>query len=289
MASTQQLKSRIKSVKSTRQITKAMELVAASKMRKAQETTKATELYTQTAREILTYLSQQSDIKKHYLFKRRKIKKRLLIVITSDRGLAGAYNTNIMKKYTVALKDDDDQGILNATVAIGRKGSQFVTRIKDTEVMGVYHDIADKPSGNEVKPIINSIVDKFVEGMVDAVDIIYTKYINSISQEAVVERVLPAGFVKTETISESVRLASFEPSSEVVLEGAALRLIEAQLFQALLDAKASEYSMRMVAMKNATDNATDLADDLTLEMNKVRQAAITQELAEISGGAEAVA
>ena len=289
MASTQQLKSRIRSVNNTRQITKAMELVAASKMRKSQDSSKATELYSRTARELLTYLSQQNDIAAHPLFKKRTIKKRLLIVITSDKGLAGAYNTNIMKKYTQALKEDDNDGILSETIAIGREGSQFVTRIKDTEIVGAYHDFADKPTGNEVKPIINSAMSKFINGDVDAVDVIYTEYVNSMTQNAMIERILPAGFIKTDSVEESVRLASFEPSSDAVLEGAAKRLIEAQLFQALLDAKASEYSMRMVAMKNATDNATDLSNDLTLEMNKVRQAAITQELAEISGGAEAVA
>ncbi len=290
MASTQQLKSRIRSVKNTRQITKAMELVAASKMRRAQDATKATELYSKTAREILTYLAKQGDTTRHHLFKKRSIKHRLLIVISSDKGLAGAYNTNVMKAYATALKEDDDKGIGNETIAIGRKGSQFVTRIKDTEIVGAYHDFADKPTGAEIKPILATALEKFTDGTVDAVDVIFTEYINSITQTVKMQRLFPAGFSEEDESSESISSATtFEPSSGAVLEGATIRLVEAQLFQALLDAKASEYSMRMVAMKNATDNATDLADDLTLEMNKVRQAAITQELAEISGGVEAVA
>lgn len=286
MASTQALKSRIRSVKNTRQITKAMELVAASKMRRAQEATKASAPYTLASRELLTALALQTSVKDHPLFKKREVKNRLFIVIASDKGLAGAYNTNIMKLYAQQLKDDDKSGVGNKTITVGRRAAQFAGRLKDTEIIGTYHDIPDRPEGRQLRTILNSAKDLFVSGEVDAVDVIYTDFVSSLVQDAKMIRILPAGFVPTSesTVHESL----YEPSVEAVLDGVAYRLVGAQLFQALLDSRASEHNMRMLAMKNATDNATDLIDDLTLEMNKARQAAITQELAEISGGVEAL-
>ncbi|HRN90549.1 MAG TPA: ATP synthase F1 subunit gamma [Candidatus Saccharibacteria bacterium] len=287
MSSTQVLKSRIRSVKNTKQITKAMQMVAASKMRRVQEATKASAPYTDVASEILTYLASQGVTRQHKLFETRQIKSRLLIVIASDKGLAGAYNSNIVKAYTMALVDDDKNKIKNQTIAIGRKANHFVTRLKDTEVIGVYEGLPDQPSGRDLRAILDTARDRFISEEVDAVDVIYTKFISGMRQEVQVKRVLPAGFVETE-VGNMIREALYEPDLETVLDGVVYRLIGAQIFQAFLDSKASELSMRMVAMKNATDNASDLVDDLTLEMNKARQGAITQELAEISGGVEAL-
>lgn len=287
MASTQQLKSRIRSVKSTKQITKAMQLVSASKMRRAQDADKASEPYTHAASELLTYFSQRGITEGHPLFQARPLKRRLLIVVAADKGLAGAYNSNIVKSYIRALEEDDKNGIKNTTIAVGRRAAQFVTRLKDTEILGVYENLPDQPGGSELHAILDTAREKFISGEVDAVDVIYTKFISSLAQRVEVRRVLPAGFEETEVSSE-VRDALYEPSFTEVLDGVAYRLVGAQIFQALLDARASEHSMRMLAMKNATDNASQLADDLTLEMNKARQGAITQELAEISGGVEAL-
>lgn len=287
MASIRQLKSRIRSVKNTKQITKAMQLVAASKMRRAQEADKASAPYTRAASELLTYLAGQGVTDDHPLFQKRDVKGRMLIVVAADKGLVGAYNSNIMKAYLRELRADDKSGIHNTTIAVGRRVSQFATRLKDTEIAGVYTNLPDHPAGDELNAILGTARQMFLDGKVDAVDVIYTEFINSIRQEVVVKRVLPAGFNETE-VSENVRDALYEPNVETVLEGVAYRLVGAQIFQALLDARASEYSMQMVAMKNATDNASSLADDLTLAMNKVRQGAITQELAEISGGVEAL-
>ncbi|MFY9228549.1 MAG: ATP synthase F1 subunit gamma [Candidatus Microsaccharimonas sp.] len=287
MASTQILKSRIRSVKSTRQITKAMQLVAASKMRRAQEATKASSPYTLAARQILTAISTHTSVKNHPLFVNRPVKTRLLIVIASDKGLAGAYNSNIVRVYTNELVADDKASIKNTTITVGRKAAQFVARIKDTQVLGAYEELPDKPDGGELRAILDSARTLFTSGEVDAVDVIYTDFVSSITQEAKIMRVLPAGF---ESASESgVAIdVTYEPSTEEVLDGVAYRLVGAQIYQALLDSRASEHSMRMLAMKNASDNASDLIDDLTLEMNKARQSAITQELAEISGGVEAL-
>ena len=287
MASTQLLKGRIRSVKSTRQITKAMQLVAASKMRRAQEATKASAPYTRAASELLTALSSHTSVQNHPLFVSRPVKTRLLIVIASDKGLAGAYNSNVVRLYTNELKSDDAAGIKNTTITIGRKAAQFVARIKDTEVLGAYEELPDRPDGSELRAILESARSLFESAKVDAVDVIYTDFVSSITQEAKMIRVLPAGF---ESVLEPnvARDVTYEPSTEEVLDGVAYRLVGAQIFQALLDSRASEHSMRMMAMKNATDNASDLVDDLTLEMNKARQSAITQELAEISGGVEAL-
>ena len=287
MSSTQVLKSRIRSVKNTKQITKAMQMVAASKMRRVQESTKASAPYTDVASEILTYLASQGVTRQHKFFDVRSIKNRLLIVIASDKGLAGAYNSNVVKAYTNALLEDDKAKINNETIAIGRKANQFVTRLKDTKIIGVYEGIPDQPSGRELRAILDTARNKFVNEEVDAVDVIYTKFISGMRQEVDVKRVLPAGFDEME-VGTMIREAVYEPDLESVLDGVVYRLIGAQIFQAFLDSKASELSMRMVAMKNATDNASDLVEDLTLEMNKARQGAITQELAEISGGVEAL-
>lgn len=287
MASTQQLKSRIRSVKSTRQITKAMELVAASKMRRAQEAAKVSSDYAHVAHELLTHLAASGVTDGHPLFEQRKVKTRLVVLVTSNKGLAGAYNSNAIKRYVKQLRDDEAAGIHTQTIAIGRKGAQFAARLKDADIAGVYESLSEKPTGTEVTPVLGTIIDKFISGEVDTVDIIYTEYINSLTQTVTTDTLLPAGYAEVE-VSDDIANARFEPSPAMVLEQATRRLVEAQLFQALLDSAASEQSMRMMAMKNATDNANDLVDDLTLEMNKLRQAAITQELAEISSGAEAV-
>jgi F-type H+-transporting ATPase subunit gamma len=289
MASTRQLKLRIRSVKSTKQITKAMQLVAASKMRRAQDLDKASAPYTQAATALLASLASQGATDDHPLFARREVKTRLLIVVASDKGLVGAYNSNVVRAYLNELRSDETSQVANKTIAIGHKASQFVTRLKGTEVVGIYEHLADQPSGRELSAIYDTALEMFIDGDVDAVDLVFTEFISGMVQRPKVARILPAGLAETDDELVPAQDARYEPDVQTVLDGVARRLVEAQIFQALLDAKASEYSMQMVAMKNATDNASDLVDDLTVEMNKVRQGAITQELAEISGGVEALA
>lgn len=267
-----------------------MQMVAASKMRRAQDASRQSYEYVESAKELLKAMSRHTAVAGHPLFVAREVKTRLLVVISSDKGLAGAYNANIAKLYASELEKDDAAKIKNTTITIGRKSSQFVLRIKDTEVLGSYQDLPDRPDGREMYAILDSIRQKFTSGAVDAVDIIYTAYISSIKQEARVLRVLPAGANIGDDVplDRTVEEAKYEPSSAELLDSVAYRLVGAQIYQALLDGRASEHSMRMLAMKNATDNAGELVDDLTLEMNKARQGAITQELAEISGGVEAM-
>lgn len=288
MPSTRALKTRIRSVKSTKQITKAMQLVAASKMRRAQESEKASAPYTRMANEILTHLASQGETDRHPLFAAKEtITSRLLIVVGTDKGLAGAYDANVLKLYAQQLLDDDRNGVKNETITIGRRANRFASRVKNLKVVSAYQDLPDDPAGAQLRSVVDLAMERFKAGEVDAVDVIFTEFISSVSQVATVQRILPAGYEKTE-VSDNIREAEFEPSAEEVLEAVTYRLIEAEVYHALLTARASEYIMRMMAMKNATDNASDLIDDLTLAMNKARQGAITQELAEISGGVEAM-
>jgi F-type H+-transporting ATPase subunit gamma len=263
-----------------------MEMVAASKMRRAQEATKASTPYTLAARRILTVLSRHTQASKHPLFQVRPLTSRLVILIASDKGLAGSYNTNLFKAYMTLLKNDIAQSIATQTITIGRKASQFVSKIKDVSVAGVYDNLPDRPNGSELRSILETARNSFVSAAVDQVDILYTEFENSVSQKVRQDRILPAIFENVD-VPETFE-AVYEPSTTEVFDAVTYRMIEAQIFQALLDARASEHSMRRVAMKNATDNASDLIEDLTLEMNKARQASITQELAEISGGVEAL-
>lgn len=286
MPSTRQLKSRIRSVKNTKQITKAMQMVAASKMRRAQEADKATRAYTELASQMLAHLAAQGFTDKHPLFTQRPVSKRLIIAFASDRGLAGAYNSNVFKRYMKELHSGSENETIQ-TITIGRRLAQFVARLKNVAMIASYENMPDQPGRPEFRAILDTARDQFISGEVDAVDVIYTRFISSIVQTVEVRRILPAGLVTSEQVDE-IDGAVYEPSPEAVVDKIAYRLIEAELFQAFLDAKASEHSMRMLAMKNATDNAGELVDDLTLAMNKARQSAITQELAEISGGVEAM-
>jgi len=287
MASSQQLKARIGSVKNTKQITKAMELVSASKMRRAQELAVRSRDYRNLAREILARLRELTDVAKHPLYMDREIKNRLHIVITSNRGLAGAYNSNVLRQITKELLADKEHGIKSSVIVIGKQGAKFIIRFEGVEVLSAYEDFPEQPTAQAIRPILDEILNAFSSKTVDAVDITYTDYKSSILQEVTTERVLPAAVV-TDDVTKNLADAVFEPSPKKVLESVTERLIESQITQAFMESSASEQSMRMMAMKSATDNASDLIDDLTLAFNTARQAAITQELAEITGGAEAI-
>jgi F-type H+-transporting ATPase subunit gamma len=293
MASRQQIKRRIGSVKNTKQITKAMQLVAASKLRRAQEAAAGPRAYAALAQSMLAQLRQvaREGDEEVAAFTARPVTRRLLVVIASDRGLAGAYNSNVVRRMIKELAADRSAGIQTSVIAIGRQAATASARINKLDVKGVYNDLPDKPTADELRPILSTVVGLFAQGDVDAVDILNTQFISTVVQQVQVKRLLPAG-VDAEsdktTAPASVDLPKVEPSVSVLLQSVTTRLLDAQIYQALLEAAASEHSMRMLAMKNATDNASDIIDDLTLEFNNARQAAITQELAEITGGAEAM-
>lgn len=289
MPSTQILQRRIKSVKSTRQITKAMELVAASKMRKATEVAQSGRSYRQAAHDLLSRLTTVTDVNEHPLYVQREIKTRLCIVITSDRGLAGAYNANVIKMLTRAALEDDKKGIKTQAIVIGSRGTQFVRRLEDVKLIAAFPAFGDHPSANDIRPILTNAVGMYAKQEVDDVQLLYTVHRSNILQEATSLSLLPARLDATDIEgTESLGNVTFEPSITEVLDNVTERLLEVQIWQAMLESIASEHSMRMLSMKNATDNANDLVDDLTLAFNTARQANITQEIAEVTGGAEAM-
>ncbi len=288
MASTQQIKARIKSVRNTKQITKAMELVAASKMRRAQEATVASRDYTLTARQILTRLRELTDVSKHPLFIERGVKNRILCVFTSDRGLAGAYNSNVLRRLARELQSDAEAGIHTSLILVGKQAAKFAARIEGLDVIGSYDHMPERPTISDLQSILDTVKDRFTaKNSADAVDLLYTDFKSSVVQEVTMIRLLPAAFSDVKT-SVDLDLAIFEPNPKAVLDQVVDKLVDVQLWQAYLESQASEQSSRMMAMKTASDNAGELIDDLTLAMNTARQAAITQELAEITGGAEAI-
>ena len=287
MANTIVLKRRIGSVKNTKQITKAMELVAASKMRRAQEFAQHGRAYREAAYSLLTRLSAITEVNDHPLFVKRNIKTRLYVVITSNRGLAGSYNSIVIRLLAKAIIEDNKSGVKSQIIAIGKQAAQFARRLEGVDLVAAYDSYGDQPTSNDVRPLLSSLSEMYADKKVDDVQILYTEFKSNIVQIAKSLSLLPARFEATENV-DSLAQVTFEPSVAEVLDSVTERLLEVQLWQALLESLASEHSMRMMAMKSATDNASDLIDDLTLAFNTARQSAITQELAEITGGAEAM-
>ena len=289
MASTIILKRRITSIKSTRQITKAMQLVSASKMRRAQDYAFRSRAYRDLAYHLLQRLNAMQEVERQPLFAKRPVKARLYIVVTSNSGLAGAYNANVLKLLAQSLRQDRDAKVVSRLIMIGSKGAQFARRLSGVELLAVYTDIKDQPTANDVRPILTTLIAQYEQTDVDEVQLIYTMFKSNILQEVQKFQLLPASLdaAAGQPTDEAV-ISNFEPDVETVIEQVTTRLVEAQLWQAVLESLASEHSMRMISMKNATDNANDLIDDYTLEYNTARQSAITQELAENTGGAEAM-
>jgi F-type H+-transporting ATPase subunit gamma len=280
------LRRRITSIKGTSKITKAMELVSASKLRRAQEFAQRSRDYRDLAYDLLKRLNAIGEVERTPLFRKRQVKARLYLIVTSNTGLAGAYNANVIKQLTKHLQEDEQKRVKSRIITIGSKGAQFVRRIDNTELLAAYPPFTDQPSANELRPILNTIIKEYEEENVDEVRVIYTQFKSTVVQEVNSQLLLPAP--APEADSEAKAISNLEPDVETVVEQVTTRLVEAQIWQAVLESQASEHAMRMLATKNATDNANDLIKDYTLELNTARQAAITQELAEISGGAEAL-
>lgn len=289
MANTITLKRRIGSVKNTKQITKAMELVAASKMRRAQEYAAAGRDYRTYAYSLLTRLSVITEVNEHPLYTKRPVKQRVYVIVTSNRGLAGAYNANIIRMLTRLVIADQKEGVKTKVIAIGKQGANFARRVEGIDLIAAFTEMDDRPDANALRPILETVMTMYTDKETDDVQLLYTQFKSNLVQIATALPLLPARFEASENMTEQpLANTTFEPSIEVVLDSVTERLLEVQLWQAMLESIASEHSMRMLAMKSATDNATDLIADLTLEFNTARQAAITQELSEITGGAEAI-
>ena len=288
MASTIILKRRMKSIRNTRQITKAMELVSASKLRKASVHSLKSSEYYNLSLELLHTLSNITEVERLEMFATRTVKTKLYIVITSNSGLAGSYNSNTIKILTKNLSEDQAKHISTKVITIGNKAAQFVKRLSGHELIATYPAFSNEPNANDIRPILNTIISGYKEKEFDEVSLIFTEFISTIKQNAKVVSLLPIKKDQFESNGKVTAAYNFEPSIESVIEEIATRLIEAQLYHGVVESITSEHAMRMVAMKNATDNAKDLIEDYTLELNTARQAVITQELAEISGGVEAL-
>jgi len=290
MANTQDIRRRIKSIRNTSQITKALQMVAASKMRKAQMAALAGRPYAGLMNRVLVSLQQRTDSKMHPLLQMREVKRELVIVLSTDKGLAGALNTNLFRE---AIKFEADKTVY---VTSGSKARQFIVRTR-RELVADF-PLKDAPAFTETKEISKFAIEKFLSGEVDKVSVLFTHFINTINQKPTVRTLLPISqfdLPQNSVADESAEGTGdpmigymFEPAPEAVLDVMLPYYLHFQVYQMVLDARASEHSSRMVAMKNATDNAKQFIKDLTLEYNKMRQASITTELLEISTAQMAV-
>ncbi len=280
MANTRDIKRRLGSIDNIRQITRAMEMVAATKMRRAQEGVLAARAYGEKAREVLKAVAAEDVDHDQPLLARRDIKRRAVVLISTDRGLCGALNTNVLK---AGLTAADGQGQASF-IPVGRKAEQALAA-RRLPLTANFTGLIDTPRYEDILPIAELLVSEFTEGRLDAIDLVYPRFISTLRNEPVTERLLPAVLPEQEAGPKAV--LGFEPSPEEVLTALLPRLIEITLFTALLETKASEHSARMLAMRNATDNADELLDALQLSYNRARQQAITTEIAEIAAASAA--
>jgi len=289
MAAGKEIRGKIKSVENTKKITKAMEMVAASKMRKAQDRMRSARPYSDKIRNIAAHLSQANPEYTHpFLVRQDSAKKVGIIVVTTDKGLCGGLNTNVLRLVTNKVRELDGQGIKTEAVAIGNKGLGFLNRI-GAKVVSSAIQLGDTPHLEKLIGPVKALLDAYQEGKLDAVYLFYTKFINTMKQEPVMEQLLPLASDRMEADKSSHSWDYlYEPDAQSVIDELLVRYVEALIYQAVAENMASEQSARMVAMKAATDNAGNVINELKLVYNKTRQAAITKELSEIVAGAAAV-
>jgi len=291
MAGSKEIRTKIKSVQNTRKITKAMEMVAASKMRKAQERMRHARPYGDKIRTIASHLAHANTEYRHpFLTRRPDVKDVGLIVVTSDKGLCGGLNTNALRLALNKVREWQGEGRGVRVTAIGNKGFGFMQRF-NANIVSHLVGVGDQPNMERLIGPLKVQIDAFSTGQIGAVYIVYTRFINTMKQEPVVEQLLPLPAERLEDNRAAERKNwdyLYEPEARVVLEQLLTRYVEQIIYQAVAENIASEQSARMVAMKAASDNASSVIDDLTLVYNKARQAAITKELSEIVGGAAAV-
>ena len=287
MAGSKEIRVKIKSVQNTRKITKAMEMVAASKMRKAQDRMRAARPYGEKIRNVAAHISHANPEYRHpFLVPRDTVKKVGIIIITTDKGLCGGLNTNIQRLALNKIKEWEVDGESFEVCCIGNKGLGFMQRL-GANIVSQVTQVGDRPQMEKLIGSIKVMLDGYTEDRFDRLMIFYTKFINTMKQEPVMEQLLPLSGEKLGA-PEGAWDYIYEPEAKVVLDQVLMRYVEAIIFQALSENMASEQSARMVAMKSASDNAGNVIDELTLIYNKTRQAAITKELSEIVGGAAAV-
>ena len=287
MASGKEIRTQIKSIKNTQKITSAMEMVAASKMRKAQENMRATRPYANKIRNVIGHLAQSHPEYKHPFMIERDVKRAGFIIISSDRGLCGGLNANAFRTTINAMKTLDEEGVEIDVATIGKKATQYFKRIKGT-LRAETSNLGDRPRLEDIIGVVKVMLDAYENGEIDQLFVVYNEFVNTMTQAPQIDQLLPIAAVEVDDEIKHHWDYIYEPDSKSVLDGLLMRFIESQVYQGMVENIACEMAARMVAMKSATDNAGDIIDDLELVYNKARQAAITQEISEIVSGAAAV-
>ncbi|ALO43845.1 F0F1 ATP synthase subunit gamma [Pseudoalteromonas phenolica] len=286
MASGKEIKSKIGSIKNTQKITSAMEMVAASKMKKAQDRVASSRPYAENLRKVIGRVAQANLDFHHPFLEERDVKRVGYIVISTDRGLCGGLNSNEFKKITQDVQAWKEKGVEAEFATLGSKAAGFFQRFGG-DLLAKKAGLGDAPSIQDVIGPVKVMLDAFAEGKIDRLFVVYNKFVNTMKQEPTIEQLLPLPKAEEE-VSAHAWDYLYEPGPEAILETLLVRFIESQVYQGVVENAASEQAARMVAMKAATDNAGDLMDELQLVYNKARQAAITQEISEIVGGSAAV-
>lgn len=287
MAVGKEIRTQIKSIQNTQKITRAMEMVAASKMRKAQSRMQASKPYAAKMRNVIAHLAHAHPEYKHPYLADRDVKKVGYIVITTDRGLCGGLNTNLLKAAVVSMREHDKKGHKADLCVIGTKGTSFLKRIGGNIVSSV-SQLGDAPGVNDLIGSVKVMLDAYDKGEIDRLYLVSNEFINTMTQNPQVEQLLPITVEKPEEEMKHHWDYIYEPEAKVVLDKLMMRYIESLVYQGVVENIACEQAARMIAMKSASDNAGDLISDLQLVYNKARQAAITQEISEIVSGAAAV-
>ena len=287
MAGGREIKTKIKSVQNTRKVTRALEMVSASKIRKAQERMKASRPYARAMKQVIGHLAQaNSEFQHPYLVQRSETKRVGYIIVSSDRGLAGGLNNNLFRKVLGEIRTWQEQGVEVDVVTIGQKASVYFRRIK-VEMLASATHLGDQPRLDQLVGVIKVMLDSYTAGSLDRVFLSYNEFVNTMTQHVAFDQLLPLPAPETQIARHDWDYL-YEPDAQTVLEHVLTRYVESLVYQAVLENVASEHAARMVAMKSASDNANKLIDTLNLIYNKARQAAITQEISEIVGGAAAV-
>ncbi|MEH6418096.1 F0F1 ATP synthase subunit gamma [Pseudomonas sp. CGJS7] len=287
MAGGREIKTKIKSVQNTRKVTRALEMVSASKIRKAQDRMKTSRPYARVIKQVIGHLAQaNADYRHPYMVERKDIKRVGYVIVSSDRGLAGGLNNNMFRKLLGEFRKWQEQGVEIDVVTIGQKASVFFRRIKVNMLASVTH-LGDQPHVEQLVGVIKVMLDAYSAGNINRVFVCYNDFVNTMTQRAAFDQLLPLPAPETQVAKHDWDYI-YEPDAQTVLDHVLTRYIESLVYQAVLENVASEHAARMVAMKSASDNATKLIGTLNLVYNKARQAAITQEISEIVGGAAAV-
>ncbi|WP_017461909.1 F0F1 ATP synthase subunit gamma [Dyella ginsengisoli] len=305
MASGREIKTKIKSTQNMRKVTRALEMVSASKIRRAQDLMKASRPYARAMRKVIAHVAQAStDFTHPFLVEREQVKRVGFVVVSTDRGLCGGLNSNLFRRLLPAIREWQDKGVEIDVVAIGQKAVQFFRRLKGVNLLGSVTHLGEKPKVEQLVGVIKVAMDAYTDGKLDRLFLAYNDFVNTMTQKPTVDALLPLPLVASELAAHQASGESayagikleqthdwdyiYEPDAGTVLGHVLNRYIESVVYQAALENLASEHAARMVAMKSASDNANKVIGELTLIYNKARQAAITQEISEIVGGASAV-